>query len=136
MKAAIVFASTTGNTEALAQAVAEGAKAAGKEVMLVAADSADAQAVLACDEIFLGSPAMGSEQLEDSMEEFFSGIEGSLSGKQVGLFGSYDWGEGQWITDWADRVTGAGASLVGDVVKAHLAPEAEDEANAKALGAK
>ncbi|MCR5723682.1 MAG: flavodoxin [Treponema sp.] len=136
MKAAVVFASTTGNTEALANAVAEGAKAAGKDVSLSSTDGVNAQDVLAADEIFLGSPAMGSEQLEDTMEDFFSSIEGSLSGKKVGLFGSYDWGEGQWLSDWADRVTAAGATLIGDTLKAHLAPEAADIEAAKALGAR
>lgn len=135
MKAAVVYASTTGNTEQLAQAVAEGAKQAGKEVLVAEANGADAQSVLASDEIFLGSPAMGSEQLEDSMEEFFSGIEGSLSGKKVGLFGSYDWGDGQWLSDWSDRVTGAGATLIGSV-KSQLTPEADALEEAKSLGAK
>ena len=134
-KVAIVYATTTGNTEALANAVAEGAKAAGKEVTLTTADDADAAAALAADELFLGSPAMGSEQLEDSVETFFSGIEGQLSGKKVGLFGSYDWGDGQWMSDWSDRVTAAGATLLG-AVKAHLAPEDADLEAAKALGAK
>ncbi|MBP3773611.1 MAG: flavodoxin [Treponema sp.] len=122
MKVAIVYASTTGNTEQLANAAAEGAKAAGREVTLTSADSADQQETLSADLILLGSPAMGAEQLEDSMESFFSGIEGSLSGKKVGLFGSYDWGGGQWISDWSDRVTGAGATLVG-AVKAQLSPD-------------
>lgn len=125
MKVAIVYATTTGNTEQLANAAAEGAKAAGREVSLVSADSADSSEVLSADLILLGSPAMGAEQLEDSMETFFSGIEGSLSGKKVGLFGSYDWGDGQWISDWADRVTGAGATLTA-CVKAHLSPEDSD----------
>ena len=130
MKVAIVYASTTGNTEALANALNEGA--AGNEVIFSTADSADAGAVLGCDLILLGSPAMGAEQLEDSMESFFSGIEGSLNGKTVGLFGSYDWGDGQFLSDWADRVTAAGATLKGSV-KAHLAPEAADLDAVKAL---
>ena len=108
-KVAIVYATTTGNTEQLANAFADGAKAAGKDVTLTTADSADAATTLAADEIFLGSPAMGSEQLEDSMEDFFSSIESKLSGKSVGLFGSYDWGDGQWLSDWSDRVTAAKA---------------------------
>lgn len=132
MKVAIVYASTTGNTEALAQAAGEAAKSAGREVTLATADTADAAATLAADLILLGSPAMGAEQLEDSMETFFSGIEGSLSGKKVGLFGSYDWGEGQWISDWSDRVNGAGATLAG-AVKAHLTPEDADLAAVKEL---
>ena len=125
MKVAIVYASTTGNTEALAKAAEEGAKAAGRDVSLATADSADASETLGADLILLGSPAMGAEQLEDSMESFFSSIEGSLGGKKVGLFGSYDWGDGQWISDWSDRVTAAGATLV-NAVKAHLTPEDAD----------
>ncbi|WP_407425144.1 flavodoxin [Treponema sp.] len=132
MKVAIVYASTTGNTENLANAAAEAVKAAGNEVNISTADSADANETLGADLILLGSPAMGAEQLEDSMESFFSGIEGSLSGKKLGLFGSYDWGDGQWISDWADRVTSAGATLTG-TVKAHLAPEDADLEEVKKL---
>ena len=122
MKVAIVYATTTGNTEQLANAAAEGAKSAGREVNLTTADNANPDETLAADLILLGSPAMGAEQLEDSMENFFSGIESQLSGKKVGLFGSYDWGEGQWLSDWSDRVTAAGANLVG-TVKAQLSPD-------------
>ncbi len=122
MKVSIVYATTTGNTEQLANAAAEGAKASGREVSLTTADIADSGEVLNADLILLGSPAMGAEQLEDSMEDFFSQIEGSLSGKKVGLLGSYDWGDGQWLSDWSDRVTGAGATLVG-AVKAQLSPD-------------
>ena len=134
MKVSIVYATTTGNTEQLANAASEGAKAAGREVSLSTADSADSAEVLGSDLILLGSPAMGAEQLEDSMETFFSGIEGSLSGKKVGLFGSYDWGEGQWLSDWSNRVTGAGATLVG-TVKSQLTPDDAALEEAKKLGA-
>ena len=122
MKVAIVYATTTGNTEQLANAAAEGAKSAGREVSLTTADKGDISEALGADLILLGSPAMGAEQLEESMEDFFSGIEGQLGGKKVGLFGSYDWGEGQWLSDWSDRVTAAGANLVG-AVKAQLSPD-------------
>ena len=118
-KVAIVYASTTGNTEALANAAKE---AAGADAYFSTADAADSAEVLASDLILLGSPAMGAEQLEDSQESFFSGIEGQLSGKKVGLFGSYDWGDGQFISDWADRVTAAGGTVVG-TVKAQLSPD-------------
>ena len=134
MKVSIVYASTTGNTEQLANAASEGAKTAGREVSLSTADSADSAEVLGSELILLGSPAMGAEQLEDSMETFFSGIEGSLSGKKVGLFGSYDWGEGQWLSDWSDRVTAAGATLVG-TVKSQLTPDDAALEEAKKLGA-
>lgn len=134
MKVAIVYATTTGNTQALAQAAEDAAKAAGREVSISEAASADGDATVAADLIMLGSPAMGSEQLEDSMEEFFSGIEGKLSGKKVVLFGSYDWGDGQFLRDWADRVTAAGATLAGSV-QAHLAPEDADLDAIKKLAA-
>ena len=134
MKVAIVYATTTGNTEALANAAAEGAKALNYDVTITQADSADTAETLAADLILLGSPAMGAEQLEDSMEGFFLDIEGSLSGKKVGLFGSYDWGDGQWLSDWSERVTSAGATLTG-TVKAQLSPdEAALEAARKLAG--
>ena len=128
---AIVYASTTGNTEAMANAVLEGA---GEGAKLYTADSADAATVLAADAIALGSPAMGSEELEDSMENFFAGIEGSLKGKTVALFGSYDWGDGQWIATWEERVKAAGATLAAESVKAHTTPEDADLENCKNLG--
>lgn len=128
MKVAIVYASTTGNTEQLANAIKEAAP----DAYFSTADAADPNEVLGADLILLGSPAMGAEQLEDSMEESFSGIEGQLSGKTVGLFGSYDWGGGQMLEDWGNRVTSAGATLKG-IVKAQLAPDAEALEAAKAL---
>ena len=122
MKKAIVYASTTGNTEAMANAIAEGAKEAGAEVILTTAENADSDAVLACDELILGSPAMGDEVLEDSMEDFFTKIEGSLSGKNVAIFGSYDWGDGQWLRDWSDRAKAAGAN-VSETLQINLTPD-------------
>ena len=131
-KVAVVYWSGTGNTEAMANAVKE---AAGSDVYFSTADSADSAKVLATDLILLGSPAMGAEQLEDSMESFFSSIEDKLGGKKVGLFGSYDWGDGQFLSDWSDRVSAAGAELVG-TAKSQLAPDADAlEAVKKLLGA-
>ncbi len=133
MKVSIVYASTTGNTEQMANAICEALKAAGAETAMVTADTADAAEVLASDVILLGSPAMGDEVLEDSMENFFTSIEGSLSGKKLGLFGSYDWGDGQWMRDWEDRAKSVGAALVADGLIAHLAPEAGDVENCRNL---
>ena len=117
MKVSIVYASTTGNTEAMANAIAEAVKAGGAETSLATADSADKAGVTASDLILLGSPAMGDEVLEDSMEEFFAAVEGSLSGKKIGLFGSYDWGDGQWLRDWEDRVKSLGGQMAADIQK-------------------
>ncbi|MDO4505652.1 MAG: flavodoxin domain-containing protein [Spirochaetales bacterium] len=130
MKVAVIYASTTGNTEAMASAINE-AVSSKAEVVFGTADSADAGDVLGCDAILLGSPAMGDEVLEDSMEEFYAGIEGGLSGKKVGLFGSYDWGDGQWLRDWEERARNAGAT-VAESLMVHLTPEAADVDKCKA----
>jgi len=124
MKVAIIYASTTGNTEAMANAINEAA-AVNAEVVFGTADNADASAVLSSDVILLGSPAMGDEVLEDSMEAFYTGIESDLNGKKVGLFGSYDWGDGQWLRDWENRAKAAGAT-VSESLMIHLTPESDD----------
>ncbi len=135
MKKAVIYSTTTGNTEAMANAVAEGVKASGADVLFAKADEANADDVLACDVIILGSPAMGDEVLEDSMEDFYGKIEGSISGKKVAIFGSYDWGDGQWLRDWADRITSSGATVVnGEGLKGHLEPDDDCVAECKKLG--
>ena len=126
MKVAVIYASTTGNTEAMANAISEAVKATGADVVFGTADGADKDAVSACDVILLGSPAMGDEVLEDSMEEFYSGLESSLNGKKVGIFGSYDWGDGQWLRDWADRLSSAGVVSAAEPLLVHLTPEDAD----------
>ena len=111
MKVAVIYASTTGNTEAMANAICDSLKEKGAEVLCATADGADQAAALSCDVLLLGSPAMGDEVLEDSVEELFAAIEGSISGKKIGIFGSYDWGDGKWLRDWADRIKSQGAVL-------------------------
>ena len=116
MKVSIVYWSGTGNTEAMANAVAEGAKNAGAEVELLPVSAANAD-VVGSDALLFGCPAMGSEELEESeFEPFFSSVEGSLSGKKVGLFGSYDWGDGEWMRTWEQDCRGANISLVCESV--------------------
>ena len=133
-KILLAYVSTTGNTEAMANAIKAGAEAAGASVELVNLNDST-PAIDGYDVIALGSPAMGSENLEEAaMEPFFSGIEGSLSGKNVALFGSYDWGEGQWLSDWGDRVTAAGGKLVAESLKVNLTPDADGEAQCQAFG--
>lgn len=123
MKVAVIYSTTTGNTEAVANLINEELVANGADVVFGTADSADAGAVLSCDVILLGSPAMGDEVLEDTMEDFYSANEASLSGKKVAVFGSYDWGDGQFLRDWEDRLKAAGAVLAAPYLMVHLAPE-------------
>lgn len=127
---AVVYWSDTGNTEAMANYVAEGIRAAGGNADVITADSFGPDKVSQYDAIAFGCPAMGDEILEeDIFEPMFSAVEGSLSEKRVGIFGSYDWGDGQWMRDWADRCRAAGAELANDGVIANLTPndaEAED----------
>lgn len=135
MKVAVIYASTTGNTEAMANAICDSLKEKGAEVLCATADGADQAAALSCDVLLLGSPAMGDEVLEDSVEEFFAAIEGSISGKKIGIFGSYDWGDGKWLRDWADRIKSQGAVLLGEPLMVHLTPEADDVQKCKAWAA-
>ena len=131
MKTAVIYWSGTGNTEAMANAVAEGA---GAEAVAVGDFSGS---VADYDALAFGCPAMGAEVLEeDEFEPFFTGIEQSLSGKKVLLFGSYGWGDGEWMRNWAERTKAAGAVLVaeeGYIV--NEAPSDDDLAKLKALGA-
>lgn len=136
MKVAVIYASTTGNTEAMANAICDSLKEKGADVLCSTADGADQAAALSCDVLLLGSPAMGDEVLEDSVEEFFAAIEGSISGKKIGIFGSYDWGDGKWLRDWADRIKSQGAVLLGEPLMVHLTPEADDVQKCKAWAAR
>ena len=133
----LVYWSQTGNTEAMAQAIAEGARGAGAAVEIREVEAADASFALAGDLLALGCPAMGDEVLEESLfEPFFAGIEGSLSGRTVALFGSYGWGDGQWMRDWQDRARKAGASVFrGEGLILNEAPDDDGLAQCRAFGA-
>ncbi|MCM1506318.1 MAG: flavodoxin [Ruminococcus flavefaciens] len=106
MKNAVIYWSGTGNTEMMAQAIAEGA---GAELFAVSDFSGS---IADYDRIAFGCPAMGAEILEeDEFEPFFTSVEGSLAGKTIALFGSYGWGDGEWMRNWEERVSGNGAVL-------------------------
>lgn len=129
-KVAVVYWSGTGNTEAMANAVAEGAKAAGAEVDLLTC--ADVTGVDGYDAAALGCPAMGAEELEDGeFAPMFEACKGELGGKKLGLFGSYGWG-GEWLDTWKEDCEAAGATVV-DTVKCLEAPDADALAACEAL---
>ena len=142
-KIAVVFWSGTGNTEAMAQAVGEGVKKGGAEAAVMSVDQAPKDILDAYDGFLFGCSAMGAEVLEEEeFEPFFAALEAGLSGRKVGLFGSYGWGGGAWMKDWEERVKGDGADLIADGVIAENAPDdaalaasvALGEAMAKAVG--
>lgn len=136
-KTAVVYWSGTGNTEAMANAVAEGAKAAGAEVTVLTAAEMSADLVSAFDAIAFGCPAMGSEVLEE--EEFapmFDACKAGLAGKPIALFGSYGWGDGEWMRNWEEDCLAAGSKQVAESVICNEAPDADALAACKALGAK
>ncbi len=136
MKVNVVYWSGTGNTETMAEAVAEGAKNAGAEVAVIGVSDADSS-VLDADALVLGCPAMGAEELEESeFEPFFTSIEGKIAGKRIGLFGSYDWGDGEWMRTWQDRVSADGAILIADGVIANNTPDETAILDCKDLGEK
>ena len=125
-KLMVVYWSQTGNTEIMANAVAEGVKEAGKESAAVEVSSMTPDALKDAPVFALGCPAMGAEVLEeDEMEPFMAEVESFAKGKQIGLFGSYGWGDGQWMRDWEERVQNAGAVLVGG--QGVIAQEVPDE---------
>ena len=135
-KSAVIYWSGTGNTEAMAQAVLDGLNGAGEDAALFSADSVRAADAVQYDKLALGCPAMGAEVLEESVfEPFFTELEPLLSGKKVALFGSYGWGDGEWMRTWEDTCRGDGASVVSEPVICNEAPDDSALDECKALGA-
>lgn len=113
MNISVVYWSGTGNTQTMAEAVAEGIREAGAEAAVTEVAGADASALAKESAFALGCPSMGAEQLEESeMEPFVEALEPFVAGKKILLFGSYGWGDGEWMRDWAARMKNAGAVLV------------------------
>ncbi|MBQ6319663.1 MAG: flavodoxin [Lachnospiraceae bacterium] len=134
-KVAVVFWTGTGNTGAMANAVAEGVKSAGAEAALLGPAEFGSDKLAEYDAVAFGCPAMGAEVLEEGeYEPMFAALEGSLSGKKIALFGSYGWGDGQWMRDWEDRARAAGANIVTDSVTANNAPDDAALDACKSLG--
>ncbi|CDE33644.1 flavodoxin short chain [Ruminococcus sp. CAG:403] len=130
MKVAVIYWSGTGNTEQMAQAIAEGA---GADLFAVSDFSGKLDVY---DRVAFGCSAMGDEVLEESeFEPFFAEVEGELSGKTIALFGSYGWGDGQWMRDWVDRAKADGAVVFGDEgLIVNETPSEEDLENCKQFG--
>ncbi|MFR1579775.1 MAG: flavodoxin [Lachnospiraceae bacterium] len=137
-KVAVVYWSGTGNTEQMAESVADGARNAGADVTTFTAAEFDADKMDEFDAIAFGCPSMGAEQLEeDEFEPMFTACETKLSGKKIALFGSYGWGDGEWMRNWVKQMQDAGAEVVGgeDAICCD-APDDEAEEKLVELGKK
>lgn len=131
-KIAVIYWSGTGNTAMMANEIAAGI---GSDAEVFSVDAFHGN-VADYDKIAFGCAAMGDEVLEEAeFEPFFSAVEGSLKGKKVALFGSYGWGDGQWMRDWAQRADDDGAFLCGEPLIVNEAPDADGLEQCRALGA-
>ena len=135
-KIAVIYWSQTGNTETMATAIMEGATEAGAEVEVIEVSNITVQKAVEYEKIALGCPSMGVEVLEeDEFEPFFEELEDKLKGKKVALFGSYGWGEGQWMRDWQERTKKAGAKILnGEGLIINETPDDEGLAKCKQFG--
>lgn len=134
-KTAVVYWSGTGNTEAMAEAVLTGMKDAGADAVLYTAAEFSPSKLNELDAVAFGCPAMGAEMLEESeFEPMFNDCKGSLAGKKVALFGSYGWGDGDWMRSWEDDCSASGIKLCCESVTCNEAPDAQGLAACRLLG--
>ena len=132
---AVVYWSGTGNTEIMANIVADSAKEAGAEVSLFTTADFSAEKMEDFDTIGFGCPSMGDEVLEEmEFQPLYEECRPKLSGKKIALFGSYDWGDGEWMRNWEEEARLDGATLVSDSVICNLEPDTQAEEALKALG--
>lgn len=135
-KIMVIYWSQTGNTEAMARAIGKGIEEAGKEAEILDVSKASIHDLKDADRFALGCPAMGDEVLEEGeMEPFVAQVEEFAKGKQIALFGSYGWGDGQWMREWEERMNNAGAHIVGNEgLIVQEAPDANSEKECCELG--
>ena len=123
-KVAIVFWSGSGNTQSMANAVAEGVKAAGGEASVIFVSDFKAADIASYDAFAWGCPAMGAEVLEEAeFEPVFSECKSALAGKKVALFGSYGWGDGEWMRSWESDCEAAGITLAEESLIVNETPD-------------
>lgn len=122
----IIYWSGSGNTQAMAEAIAEGIKIAGSEADILTVSEISVEDAIKYDKIAFGCPSMGAEVLEEAeFEPFFEDIENRLAGKKIALFGSYGWGDGQWMREWQERAEGKNALVFDEGLIINETPDAE-----------
>lgn len=131
---AVIFWSGTGNTEAMAKAIYEEIQSQDSNAKLFSVSDIDADSAKAYDKLILGCPSMGAEVLEESeFEPFYTALESGISGKKVALFGSYGWGDGEWMREWEKRVEQKGGMLFEEGLIINEAPDSSGIAECKAF---
>ena len=135
MKVTVVYWSGTGNTKKMAELIQSGANEAGAEAILKEVNSASPSDLENCDVMALGCPSMGAEVLEEyEFEPFVAAIEDRVKGKKLALFGSYGWGDGEWMRDWDRRMLAAGADLITESLIVNEFPSGNDAEQCVAFG--
>lgn len=131
----VIYWSQTGNTQKMAELIAKGIEEGGKEAELVELDNISIDDLNDEKVIILGSPASGTEELEETqVEPFVQSLEGKIQGKKVALFGSWGWGEGEYLTNLEERIKSYGGEIVGESLSVMESPEGEDEAKCVEFG--
>lgn len=132
----IVYWSGTGNTASMAEFVGKGVTEAGGAPQFIPAEEASAADIASAKAFALGCPSMGAEQLEEStMQPLEDELVSLVSGKKILLFGSYGWGDGEWMRNWVEELTGAGAEMIEpEGVICNDAPDGDAEAALIAAG--
>ena len=134
-KTAVVYWSGTGNTEAMAKAVAEGMESAGAQVTMLTPNQVTPASLSGVSSVAMGCPAMGSEVLEEmEFQPMFDSIKNQMGGKAVGLFGSFGWGDGEWMRSWEKDCDDSGIRLVCESVTCCEAPDDAALDACRALG--
>lgn len=134
-KVAVIYWSGTGNTEAMATAIIDGAKGAGAEVSVFSPSEATKDSVASCTAVALGCPSMGAEVLEESeFQPMWDDLKGALRGKKILLFGSYGWGDGEWMRNWEEEASGEGLNVIDTPICQEL-PDGDMKAKLETLGA-
>lgn len=127
MKSVIVYWSGTGNTEMMAGLIQKGLENKGAAVTKAFVGELPDDEILAADLILLGCPSMGDEVLEEAeFDPWMTSVEGRMAGKTIAIFGSYDWGDGQWMRTWVERMESAGANVKSSLI-VNLTPEGDTE---------
>ena len=123
----IVYWSGSGNTERMAELIKKGIISSGQTVETSLVSEVNVDDLLKDEILVLGCPAMGDEVLEESeFEPFIEEIASKVSGKKVALFGSYGWGDGQWMRDFEERMISYGCTIISEPLIIQYSPDGSE----------